>query len=377
MNRRGLLAAWAIAWVLVPAATAGELSGQVTWRDFVITGGVSAEGYQGNLTTAGAAVQDSTDAASAVVSEMGARGGWIWRKGGSVRAALDFDAGVRQFTARGFQQRDYAPREWVGTTDLTFFQPVGDAVLLSGFGRARGRQVQDRPPMPLFLPPAYRSLEGGVGVEVDAGGARRLNLTLLGERSDFVAPAFAPQVRLLDRRGSSARLALTVPRSDNGSIQVFGGVRRSRYPEQSTFVDDDPYRRDRGWNVGAEWTHQGARVMQLGAELRSNRSNSRRPEYDSVTLEGLVSTSVPGRIVLSAYAALTLKRYLEATDAARLIPGEEANNASLAYISLTRGLARNLDGTFRVGWTRAETEIGGEYFQRVGAYVLLRYRPEF
>ncbi len=359
--------------VLLPA----ETEAQITWRDFVVTGGVSAEGYQGNLPTAGATVRDSTEVASAMVSEMGMRGGWVWRHGGVVRATLDFDGGVRQFTARGFELRDYAPREWVGTLDLTAFQPVSQGVLLTGFARVRGRQVEDRPPMPLFLPPAYRSAQGGFGVEVDAGGSSRVNLRLVGEQSDFAAPEFAPQVRLLDRSSGTARLSATVPAGTSGSVEFFMGGELSRYPEQTTFVDDDPFRRDRGWNAGADWTHQGTRVAQLGAEVRTNRSNSRRPEYNSVTVQTLFSSPAPGDAIFSAYAALTLKQYLEAIPSARLIPGEEANNASLAYLSLTRGLARNLDGTVRLGWTRAETEIGGEYFQRVGAYLLLRYRPGF
>ncbi len=351
--------------------------GQVSLRDLVVTGGLSGEGYRGNLETAGAAVRDSTEVASAVVSEMGARGGWVLRRNGSVRAALDFDGGVRRFTARGFELRDYAPREWVGTLDLTTFQPLGGSAMLSGFGRVRGRAVEDRPPMPLFLPPAYRMVQGGVGLELDAGGGRRVNLTTAGERSDYSATEFAPQIRLLDRSHGSARVGLTLPRSSNTRVEFFAGGELSRYPEQETFVESDPYRRDRGWKAGVEWTHQGPRMVQLGVEGRTNRSNSRRPEYNSLTVEGMVSAPGPAETILSAYGAVTVKRYLAETSAARLIPGEEANNASMAYLSVSRGLARNLDSTVRLGWTRAETEIGDDYFQRVGLYMLLRYRPRF
>ncbi len=77
----------------------------------------------------------------------------------------------------------------------------------------------------------------------------------------------------------------------------------------------------------------------------------------------------------SVYGALTAKQYLHDSDFARLLPGDEANSASLAYVSLTRPLARNLDGAVRVGWTRAETEIGDAYFQRFGASFLLHFRP--
>jgi hypothetical protein len=106
-----------------------------------------------------------------------------------------------------------------------------------------------------------------------------------------------------------------------------------------------------------------------------NRSNSRRPEYDSVTLDGQVTMAVPGSAIASAYVVLTGKRYRESTPFARLLPGEEANSASLVYLSLSRPVSGNLDSGVRLGWTRAETETGGEYFQRLGVSFLLTYRP--
>jgi hypothetical protein len=57
------------------------------------------------------------------------------------------------------------------------------------------------------------------------------------------------------------------------------------------------------------------------------------------------------------------------------VPGEEADNASVVYLSLTRPLAVDLDGALRVGWTRAETDIGESYFRRFGASFLLHFRP--
>jgi len=108
-----------------------------------------------------------------------------------------------------------------------------------------------------------------------------------------------------------------------------------------------------------------------------NRSNSLRPEYDSGTVRALVAASLPVDVAVTGYVALTGKRYRHPTDFARLIPGEEANSASQAYLSLNRALAGNLDGTVRLNWTRAETEIGGQYFQRFGVSVFLNYRPGF
>jgi hypothetical protein len=356
---------------------AGQVGAQVSWQDFVVTGGLSAEGYQGNFPTASAVVRDSTELASAAVGEVGVRGALLWRRNGLVRGTLGFDGGVRQFVARGFELRDFAPREWSGTAEATLYQPLGDVTMLSAFGRIRARDVEDRPPMPLFLQPGYLSWAAGVATDFSLPGDRRLDLRLRGEQAEFYAPALVPQVRLLDREGVAAQVGYTSPLSASSEVRVYGGIEGSRYPEQGTFEPEDPFRRDRTLSGGLTWSHRGSVLGQLGVEGRANRSNSRRPEYNSMTVQGLLSAPVPGDAILSAFAALTLKGYLHPTPFARLIPGEEANNASLAYVSMTRAVAQNLDGTVRVGWTRAETEIGENYFQRLGLSILFHYRPGF
>jgi hypothetical protein len=63
------------------------------------------------------------------------------------------------------------------------------------------------------------------------------------------------------------------------------------------------------------------------------------------------------------------------TEFAQLVPGEEADNASVIYVEATRPLLLNLDGAVRFRWTRAETDIGNSYFERFGASFLFRYRP--
>lgn len=350
---------------------------QVDWRDFVVTGSLSAEGYQGNLPTVATAVQDSTEAAAAMVTEVGVRGDMVWRRDGQVRGLLMFDGGLRQFTARGFELREYAPREWVGTVEMGWRQPLSTRLTLVTSARVRGREVQDRPPMPLFLAPAYGSARGDVQLDWRTSGGSLWDLRARTELAQYFAPEFAPQVRLLDRESLAIELGHERRLGSEGRIRVFGEWEASRYPEQITFLDDDPFRRDRTLRAGTEWRWQGSVLASLGAVVRVNRSNSRRPEYNSITLDGSVSTPVPGRAVLTAYAALTAKQYREPSPFARLIPGEEANSASTAYVSLSRAVARNLDSTLRLGWTRAETEIGGDYFQRFGASFVLHYRPAF
>ena len=78
---------------------------------------------------------------------------------------------------------------------------------------------------------------------------------------------------------------------------------------------------------------------------------------------------------LNFYVDITDKRYVKKTEFARLVPGEEADNASVIYLELARPLYVNLDGAVRFGWNRAETDIGNSYFERYGASFLLRYRP--
>ncbi|TVP43442.1 MAG: hypothetical protein EA350_13665 [Gemmatimonadales bacterium] len=356
-------------------ASASPLFGQVEWRDLVITGGMSGEGYQGKLPSAGSALQDSTQTASALVGELGIRGDGAWSRAGSTRATLFVDGGLRQFSARGFQQRDYAPREWVGEFEGAAYQALGDRYLLSAFAGVRGRAVQDRTPMPLFLQPGYVALSGGTSLRATPGGWDWVDLTVSGEKVDFAAPDFAPQIRLLDRELMTVQVSASRPVDARQGMEAYLAVDLSRFQGQSTFDTADPYRRDRTYRGRVGWNYQGSVLARTGVEGRLNRSNSRRPEYGSVTLDGQLSAVLPGSSVATAYVVITAKRYRESIPFARLLPGEEANSASTAYVSLSRQMARNLDGAFRVGWTRAEAETGDDYFQRLGLSFLLTYRP--
>lgn len=356
-------------------AVPGGLEAQLQLRDFVVSGGLSGEGYQGNLPTAGAALRDSTESAAALVGELGIRGDLAWRRNGATRAWLSVDGGARQFTARGFEQRDYAPREWVGRAEVTGLHPVGDRTVLMAFAGVRGRGVEDRPPMPLFLQPTHRAVTGGGALRVYPEGWELVELSFSGERADYSAPEFAPQIRLLDREMFTTQFSVERAAAETHAIETFLAMDRSAYREQETFNPDDPFRRDTTLRGRIGWSHRGDFLARVGVEGRMNRSNSRRPEYDSVTLDGQLTVAVPGSAIASAYVVLTAKRYRESTPFARLLPGEEANSASLVYLTLSRPVTRNLDSGMRLGWTRAETETGGEYFQRLGLSFLLTYRP--
>ena len=110
-----------LAAVLLPHQAAG----QVRWSDLVFTMGGSAERYTGNFSAVTVAVVDSTDQATAAGGEVGVRGRLILLERERQRLTLDLDGGVRQAAALGFRLRDYAPREWVGSSSLEFQQTLG------------------------------------------------------------------------------------------------------------------------------------------------------------------------------------------------------------------------------------------------------------
>jgi len=137
-------------------------SAQVIWQDLVFTGGLSAEGYRGNLPAVTVTAVDSTEKASAIVGEFGLRGSVVLLNREERTLRLQFDSGLRQFVAGGFVFRDYAPRELVGRLDLSYRESAGSLGELWFLGGLGGRQVNDRPPMPLFIQPGYGAVDGRV-----------------------------------------------------------------------------------------------------------------------------------------------------------------------------------------------------------------------
>ncbi len=352
-------------------------SAQVRVQDFVVTGGVTAEGYRGNFSAVTVPHVDSTDRAAAGVGEFGVRGTVLLHGSEFTQVRVRFDGGFRQFAAVGFQLRDYAPREWSGNVNLALRRMLPGGASLALETVYRGRGVSDRPPMPLFLQPGYDAFTGSARFTTRPLGDVRFDVAALGERSNYAAPASVPQLDLLDR--SMVGVEVGAGSVGVSNFRLFGAYRRYRYPQQGSGYDKDPFRRDHAFRAGTLWTldlrAESGFFLQLGADGTLNRSNSRRMEYDAVRFTALASTSLWRKSAVSLYAALTNKRYLMPTKDVRLVPGEEADNASVVYIQLSRELAANLDGSFRFGLTRAETEIGGAYYRRFGGSFLLNFRP--
>ena len=136
---------------------------------------------------------------------------------------------------------------------------------------------------------------------------------------------------------------------------------------------------------GALWQYDGLEssdgfeasgiTAEVGIHGTINRSNASRTEYNAVSVNAEVSTFLPADLRLNITAVLTAKDYLTETEFIRLIPGEEADNASRVYVGVSKYLADAVTGTFRIGWTRAETEIGDAYFERYSGSLLFNYRP--
>ncbi len=355
-------------------AMSGRAAAQVRVRDLVFTLGGSVERYTGNFTAVTVTVVDSTNRASAVVGEMGVRGALTLYNRDGRNLDLSFDGGLRETAAMGFRVRDYAPREWVGNTSMTYTQTVGSWGSVEAGGSIRTRSIHDRPPMPLFLQPGYTTTRGHLSLVTRSFGGVGLDLQLNAESANYKALEFVPQLALLDRGGEGLEVGARWG-SSLSHMRFHGGVQWTDYRNQGSFDPRDPFRRDRTVRVGFDWSHAGDVFMRLGAEGVLNRSNSDRPEYDAVSAQAMLSVPLPELLSLNVYAVVTSKSYLHAPEYLQLVPGEEADNASIAYIQLGRPLAPNLDGAIRFGWSRAETNIGRAYYQRFGASVQFNYRP--
>jgi hypothetical protein len=360
-----------------------EAQGQITWQDLVVTGGLSVDGYRGNLAAVTASTVDCvvspsgslecTEEASALVGELGIRGGLSFFNHQDRSLDLQFDGGLRQFVARGFKVRDYIPREWVGRADLQYRESLGSVGTLFARGGLGGRNVGDRPPMPLFIQPGYLTADGEVSVRFLPIRRSYLDLRVFGEMADYQTEELAPQLDLLDRQVLGGEAGVSW--GSDWTVRLHAGYRAFEYRNQGTFDPDDPFRRDRAWSFGATWTLRAPIFAQIGVEGTRDRSNSSRAEYNALSLRGLLSAPLPYDLTLNLLADLTDKRYLTDTEFVRLVPGEEADNASQVYLELARPLMVNLDGAVRFGWNRAETDTGNEYFERTGVTFLLRYRP--
>lgn len=366
---------WARTGLLGLFLAAAPAAGQ-QWLDLVVTAGVSGESYDGNLASVTVPVVDSANAVGAAVGEFGVRGSISLLEGTNTSVVGSFDLGMRQFLASGFEVRDYSPRERSGRGRLQWIQRVGPAGTLQLSVDGWRRAINDRPPMPLFLQPGYTRVMGMGRFTFPTVDGVTFDLSADAEIADYEAPSGLGQIDLLDREARGIEVGASWGQA--WLVRFFGSFRHVDYTEQTSFDPDDPYRRDQTLTVGGEWifAQSAAFRAEVGLEGIVNRSNSRRPEYDAFSARALVGVPLPWwGLGVNAYAVVAGKSYVSETPFARLVPGEEADNASVVYFDVNREMAPNLDASVRFGYTRGETNIGDAYFQRYGMSFFLNYRP--
>ena len=371
--RQGRVALLAV-FVLFPVTA--PLAGQARINDLVISAGVAAELWRGDFSALTVPQIDSTESATAGVGEWSLNGIFTLLAGRNHSLGATIDGGIRQFAAHGFQLRNYSPREHSGlvTTTYTYNLGGGRFGTFKSEAAARIRRVVDRPPMPLYLSPAhdiytlsaeYRKSVAGMNLSVDVAG----------EHADYAPPL--PKRDFLDRsslivEAGGTRLLHRFEDSDEYSgVRFFGAYRYHSYPGQGGEVP----RADHAVGLGGAFE---IRIRQMFLEVAldgtRSRSTSRRVEYYAGRLELTAQWLLGQETQLGLAGTLARKRYIDPGQDA-LVPGEEADNASILHVELSRALGPTVSGAFRIGWQKIETHFSGAYYTRFGGTFFLRFRP--
>ena len=381
MNRNGMVMLGVLALVL----GTGTASGQVRLENVSITMGVGGEVYgsDGNFLAIAVPQVDSTDSALGASGDMGAAGTLILMAGNGRSLRTDFNFGMRQFWTNGFQARNYAPREHSGRVQANYLQRLGTGALAI-VPTLDSRHVADRPPLPLYLPPGYNAGAIVANYSRAIGTDLALYGQLTGETKDYTADL--PALDDLDRRSVSLeagvqRVFRGRPETrdpeirDRSTLRFFGTYLHHSYPKQGLGL----LRRDNAERIGGEFTldrrdTQGFR-FELRAEGMRSRSNSRRVDYNAGRIEAEGSLELGDNTQLDLQGLWAVKRYINQQDF--LIPGEEADNATIVFAQVTRFLPNGVRAGIGGGWRRAETNFSGAYYQRFSVSFSLTVSPRF
>lgn len=359
----------------------GALAGQARVEDLVISAGVAGEAWRGDFTALNVPQIDSTETAVAWVGEWSANGIFTLLARGHSRLEATLDAGFRQFATGGFRLRNYAPREHSGTLTTSYRQKIagGRGGELTASAQAQTRGIADRPPMPLYLAPGYDIYR------VTAGYARSIrgleaDFFVTREEADFTAPDLLPNLDLLDRSsvnavaGAGRRFYRSADPDEEyyWGFRLFGAYRHHSYPKQGLGI----LRVDNAIGMGGTYKLVTERFdLSVTLDGTRSRSNSRRVEYNAGRLEMQLHVWEFWRdLGLNVAGTLARKRYIDPGQDA-LVPGEEADNESSLYAEITRSLGRHVNGAFRLGWQRVETNFSDAYYTRFGGAFFLRVRP--
>lgn len=370
----------------VVGGTAGaqETGGRrVEMRELVLTAGVQGTRYWGDFSSVTVLQIDSTRNALAGTGEFGVRG-QVAVPGDNRELRLDFGADLAQFATGGFELRNYAPREYSGGLELYYGQYLGAGVLETK-AEVRARGVADRPPMPLYLQPGYRRYSGSVGYSRPIAFTSLVDdvdIAFTIENRDFAAPRLLPQLDLLDR--SSGELTVGTSRSwrrgssdGTDKLRVFGAYRYHNYPRKGISIR----RRDRAARLGVQWVLDRLETLGFHMEVdvsgTLNRSNSRRVEYNSAHFRAEAAKILGAKTIAILDLTLAAKSYTHKGRYQYLVPGEEADNATIVHAKLDRELGPNVRGVFGVFWNDVETNISGAFYRAFGATFTMNIRPQF
>ena len=370
-----------IALALLPLLSVpSTVSGQSRVRDFVITAGLTGEAWWGDFSAITVPQFDSTERAQAGVGEWSARGVFSLLRRSTHRLEATLDGGIRQSAATGFRLRNYAPRENSGRLTLTYEHLLGGGVATAE-ATARSRRIIDHPPMPLYKHPGYDiyNVQAGYAKSVRA---INVDVKVAGEQADYKPPPQLDHLDFLDRNsmvveaGASRVFYLAADPEAYGdardywTLRFFGAYGYHSYPRQGREMQ----RVDRALRLGATF---GLRTTKLEitttvAGIRS-RSTSPRVEYNHGRVH-VQATWLWDDTDVSLVGTLARKRYIRPTQDA-LVAGEEADNASVLYAEVTRSLGLNVNGAFRLGWRKVETNYTGAFYTRFGGGFSLSVRP--
>lgn len=366
--------------ILGTLACHDALAGQIRVINLEIRAGVSVEAYFGDFSSLLVPQLDSTESALAGVGEWSASGVISLIKGEHQNLDVAFDSGIRQFATTGFQLRNYAPREHSGLVVTRYSQHLGSGSV-NGEATIRVRGIVDSPPMPLYLQPGYDKYGATIGYNTRIRTNVHVDFAASGELADFAAPEGLPALDLLDRSSVTVRAGatriLTRAKEDadpeqGSSVRLFGTYGHHSYPGQGLGV----LRADQAFGLGAVYQLTTDRLgLTIGVGGTLSRSNSPRVEYNAGRLEADLTWELGTNTQIDVNGILAIKRHIRPGPDA-LVPGEEADNASVLSATLTRWLGADINGSFRLGWRDVETNISGLYYTRFGGSFFLSFWPK-
>ena len=364
MRRAGVFMALA---VLVFGGGTGKLEAQLGIGGY-LTGRAALEQYRGDFSAVTVPIVDSTESVIAVASE------WEFElrrffAHSTRRIDVTIDGTLRQFATAGFLQRNYAPRTQSFSLQTLYTERL-EAGTFTFDAQLDTRGIADLPPMPQYLPPGYLAyaLDGGFSRAVSS--TTGVDAHIRFEEKDYAGPSVLPELDYLDLRSFEVqaggdRLFRGTPGTDDYStLRVFAAYLHQRYPEQG-------HRRDHKVQVGSRWYLDRWETWGLSLTLDAsgifNRSNSSRVEYNAARFEATARQQVGARNLLLLTGIWSGKSYVSPQEF--LVPGEEADNAAIFEGQISRNVGSGISVSAGGSWTRAETNISGDYYQRVRFYV--------